>query len=122
MNRQDLEKKLDPILHSLLQTKGYICLVDVFIHLGYLTDKDVANWRFRKVPYLEKSISINLSKISFICKVVHADCKGGKLKASKTAYMCWVKGKREHLQFSKTGRKEIEEAYSTHYLAPKKLV
>ena len=120
MNRRDLEKKLSPITAHLFQTKGYICLVDVFVGLGYLTEKDVENWRLRKVPYLEKSIGVNLSKISFICKVVRSNCKNGNLRESKTEYMSRGKGNKQKLQFSKTGRREIEEAYSTHYLKPKK--
>jgi len=120
VNKRDLEKKLHPITDNLFKTKGYICLTDVFVGLGYLTEKDVENWRFRKVPYLEKSIKVNLSKISFICKVVHSNCKNGKLRESRTAYMSWGKGKKQILQFSKTGRKEIEDAYSTHYLKPEK--
>ena len=43
---------------------------DVFIGLGYLTDKDVESWRMKGIPYLEKSIKANLSKISFINKTV----------------------------------------------------
>jgi hypothetical protein len=118
MNRRDLEKKLNPITSQLLRGKGYICMVDVFLGLGYLTEKDVENWRRRRVPYLEKVIAVNLSKISFICKVVHTNCRNGKLKPSKTVYMSWGKGSKQRLRFSKTGKPAIEDAYSTHYLKP----
>lgn len=95
-------------------------MVDVFVQLGYLTEKDVESWRLRKIPYLENSIAVNLAKVSFICKVVHSNCKNGNLKSSRTDYMSWGKGAKQRLRFSKTGRKEIEDAYSTHYLKPEK--
>ena len=120
MNRKDLEIKLHPITDALFEEKGYIAMVDVFIGLGYLSEKDVEAWRTKKVPYLEKSIKANLAKISFIVKVVQSNCINGKLKASRTAYMSWGKGEKVRLRFSKTGRQNIEDAYSTHYLKPQK--
>ena len=107
MNRRDLEKKLSPVTAHLFQTKGYICLVDVFVGLGYLTEKDVENWRLKKVPYLEKSIGVDLSKISFICKVVHSNCKNGNLRESKTE-LC-------------PGEKEANKNYNSRKLAVGKL-
>jgi len=118
MNRRDLEKKLNPITSQLLQGKGYICMLDIFLGLGYLTEKDVENWRRCRVPYLEQVIAINLSKISFICNVVHTNCRNGKLKQSRTVYKSWGKGEKRLLRFSKTGKRAIEDAYSTHYLKP----
>jgi len=116
LNRRDLEKKLSPITGTLLKEKGYICMVDVFVKLEYLTDKDVEDWRMKKVPYLEKSIKVGLGKVSFIVKQVQSNCIKGKLKASRTEYRSWGKGKKVPLRFSKSGRQTIEEAYSTHYL------
>ena len=116
LNRRDLEKKLSPITGILLKEKGYICMVDVFVKLEYLTDKDVEDWRMKKVPYLEKSIKVGLGKVSFIVKQVQSNRIKGKLKASRTEYRSWGKGKKVPLRFSKSGRQTIEDAYSTHYL------
>jgi len=52
MNRKDLEKKLSPITSTLLKEKGYISMIDVFVGLGYLTEKDIEAWRMKRVPYL----------------------------------------------------------------------
>ena len=114
LNRRNLEKKLSPITGNLLKEKGYICMVDVFVKLEYLTDKDVEDWRMKKVPYLEKSIKVGLGKVSFIVKQFQSNCIKGKLKASRTEYRSWGKGKKIPLRFSKSGRQTIEEAYSTH--------
>ncbi len=118
MNRQDLENKLGLITSGLLREKGYISLIDVFIGLGYLTEKDVESWRMKRIPYLEKSIKVNLDKISFINKTVRENCRKGGLCESYTAYKSWGKGAKVDLQFFKSGAKNIEALYSTHWLKP----
>ena len=42
MNNKDLEKKTTEIINSLIYEKGYICSVDVFLRLEYITQKDNA--------------------------------------------------------------------------------
>lgn len=116
MNRRELEKKLSPITSELLAEKGYISLIDVFVGLGYLSKNDVDEWRMKQIPYLEKSIQINLAKISFISKTVIENCRNGNLKESYTAYKSWGKGKKVDLKFSKSGNHNIEKSYSTHFL------
>ena len=119
MNRRDLEKKLGPITSSLLREKGYICLIDVFIGLGYLAKEDVEAWRMKQIQYLEKSIKVGLGKISFINKTVRDNCRNGGLCESHTAYKSWGKGTKIDLQFSKSGSRNIEVLYKTHWLKSK---
>lgn len=121
VNREELEKKLSNITSALLKEKGYISLVDVFIGLGYLSEKDVEEWRMKRIPYLEKCIGVNLSKASYIVKTVRSNCIKGKLKESYTSYKSWGKGKKSALRFSKSGQSNIEEAYATHFIKPKSL-
>ena len=120
MNRRELEKKLSPITPSLLREKGYISLIDVFIALEYLAEKDVESWRMKRIPYLEKSIKVGLSKIRFVNRTVRENCRKGGLRESHTAYKSWGKGAKIDLQFSKSGAKSIETLYSTHWLKPKR--
>lgn len=118
MNIRELEKKLSPITSGLLREKGYISLIDVLIGLGYLTDKDVESWRMKRIPYLEKSIKVNLGTINFINKTVRENCRRGGLRESHTAYRSWGKGIKVELQFSNSGANNIEALYSTHWLTP----
>lgn len=118
MNKRELEKKLSPITSGLLREKGYISLIDVFIGLGYLTEKDVESWRMKRIPYLEKSIKVNLGKINFINKTVRENCRKGGLRESHTEYRSWGKGIKVELRFSKSGANNIEALYSTHWLKP----
>ena len=119
MNRQDLDKKLSPLTSQLLNEKGYICMIDVLLALGFLSKKDLESWRMKRIPYLERCIQVNLGKVSFVVKTVRKNCINGKLRESFTAYKSWGKGKKKTLRFSKSGDKNIERTYSTHYLKPK---
>ena len=116
MNREDLNKKMSFLTSQLLSEKGYICMIDVFIGLGFLSQKDLESWRMKRIPYLERCIQVNLGKVSYIVKTVRRNCMNGKLRESYTAYKSWGKGKKKTLRFSKSGDKNIEKAYSTHYL------
>ena len=91
-------------------------MIDVFVGLGYLNAKDVESWRMKRIPYLEKCMSVNLSKVSFIVKTVRQNCINGKLKPSFTGYKSWGKGAKVNLKFSKSGQPNIEQTYATHYL------
>ena len=64
MNNKELEKKTTAIINSLIYEKGYICSVDVLLRLEYLTQKDYEDWRFGRVPYLEKVCKVNLKKLA----------------------------------------------------------
>lgn len=120
MNNSELHKKALQATDPLLEEKGYICFVDIFMKLGYLDAGDYEKWRRGQIPYLEKVIKVNLKKIQFVLKSVKANCERGKLKASKTIYKTWGKGSKKSLRFSKSGASNIEQLYSTHWLRPKK--
>ena len=119
MNRQQLKSKLSAVSADLLREKGYICFIDVFMKLGYLDQKDYENWRRKQVPYLEKVIKVNIGKINFIMKTVHSNLINGRLEPRWTGYKSWGKGKKIWLRFSKSREKDIEKAYSTHFVKPK---
>ena len=119
-NRQTILKQLSPVTTNLLHEKGYISFVDVFMSLGILSKEDYENWRFMKVPYLEKVIKVNLAQINLIMRTIQKNSKNGGLKSSKTVYKSWgKKGPKKLLRFSKSADPNIEEAYSTHFLKPK---
>ena len=120
-NRQDLERALSTITSELLKGKGYLCFVDVFIKLGYLSKSDYEHWRFKRVSPLERVLSVNLSRINFIMKTVRRNSINGHLKPSMTVYTSWGQGKKTLLQFSKSGDPRIETAYATHFVKPKRV-
>jgi hypothetical protein len=83
-NRQDLLKALSTITSELLKEKGYICFIDVFMKLGYLSKSDYEHWRFQRVSSLERVLTVNLSRIHFIMKTVRRNSVNGHLKPSRS--------------------------------------
>jgi hypothetical protein len=119
-NRNDLIGKMNEASSELLREKGYISFVDLLIRMEKLSQKDYEEWRRRRIPYLEKVIIINLSKISVLLRALHANGRKGGLRPGVTVYLSWGKGKKSPLRFSKSGDPNIEKAYSTHFLKPDK--
>ncbi len=121
MNNIELEKKVNKISNSLINEKGYIAIVDILLRLEYLTTKDYEDWRFGRIIYLEKACKVNLSKLTYINKLVCKYAKEHQLEKSITIYNKFGKGVKQRLIFSKSRKREIEETYSTHFLDKNKI-
>jgi hypothetical protein len=121
MNSIDLEKKVKSLVHSLRYEKGVVSAVDILIQLGFLTEKDYEDWRFGRVDYLEKVCSVNLSKLTLINKSIRKHSIDLGLESSWSGYNQFGKGVKRRLKFSKTGTKNIEDGYATHYLDKERL-
>ena len=74
----------------------------------------------RGVPYLERVIDCNLTRLSRLLRILRFHAHDLNLKPSATAYMRYGKGPKQRLRFSKTGDAGIEAAYSTHFVWPGK--
>jgi hypothetical protein len=121
MNNIELEKEVKSLVHLLRYEKGVICTVDILIKLDYLSKKDYEDWRFGKVDYLEKVCKANLSKLSMINKTIRKIAISLKLDKSWTGYNQYGKGVNRRLRFSKSGNKNIEDAYASHYIDKKRI-
>ncbi|PLR86790.1 hypothetical protein CVD25_18105 [Bacillus canaveralius] len=119
MSRKDIEKKVYSCASELLHEKGYVSPVDLLIKMDRLTKKQVEEWRFGKIPYLERVTIGNLSKLHHTLQTLEKFARKEELKSSKTVYMQWGKGAKRPLRFSKTGNPHMEGMYSTHYVRMK---
>ena len=90
--------------------------VDVLIGMGLLTREHLENWRRGRVPYLERVIDSNLTKLGRLLRILRFHAHDLSLKPSWTAYMRWGKGPKQRLRFTKTGDPKVEEAYATHFV------
>jgi len=116
MNNQQLEKRVRSCAGELVSEKGYVAPVDLLVKMGRLTPKQVEDWRFKRIPYIEKVTVGNLSKVNKILQLLERFAKDSNLKPSTTHYKKWGKGRKETLRFSKSGNPHLEKKYSTHYL------
>jgi len=119
MNKNDLREKVQFTVQQLIQEKGYVSALDLLVRIGKVAPKQVEDWRFGRVPYLERVIQGSLGKCSSILASMRETAEEMGLKASYTAYMKWGKGPKQHLRFSKSGNPHIERQYATHYVSRK---
>lgn len=120
MNRHKLRKKVWECAGQLIAEKGYVSPVDLFVKMERLTPQQVEDWRFRRIPYLERVAIGNLSKMNMVLLALREFAGSAKLKPSLTVYKSWGKGPKQRLRFSKHGLPSVEEMYSTHYVAQTK--
>jgi hypothetical protein len=94
--------------------------VDVLVGMGLLEPKRLEDWRLGRVPYLEKVVDCNLTRLSLLLRILRFHAHDLKLVPSVTAYMRWGKGPKQRLRFTKTGDPRLEEAYARHFVWPGK--
>ncbi len=97
--------------------------------IGVLQKDKYEDWRFGRIPYLERVCMINLSKLSTIRHQMCVYAQKAGLKPSFCYYKRWgvkKKGSQGHkpvipLRFSKYGKPEIEKQYATHFIDSKRI-
>jgi len=107
-------------VESILAHGKVVAPVDVLIGMALLDPARLEDWRFGRVPYLEKVINCNLTRLSKLLRILSFHAHDLKLVPSATAYMRWGKGPKRRLHFTKTGDGKLEEAYSLHFVWPGK--
>ncbi|SES09880.1 hypothetical protein SAMN04487944_11812 [Gracilibacillus ureilyticus] len=120
MNKKKLEQSVYKHAPTLISEQGYISPVELFVKMGRLRHKQVKDWRFRQIPYLESVIVGQFTKQTYILEMLKKFATEHNLKPSITIYKSWGKGPGELLQFSRKGSRFIEELYSTHYVKGRK--
>jgi hypothetical protein len=105
---------------AILTEGKVVAPVDVLVRMDLLAPADLESWRFGRVPYLEKVIQGNLTRLGRLLRILRMHAHDLNLKPSFTAYIRWGKGPKQRLRFSKTGDPRVEEAYATHLIWPGK--
>ena len=129
MNDRELTGKVNSAMYRRCRDRGYATPVDVLMEIGYLSKKDYENWRYGRVPYLERVCTANLSKLSTVMRQMRVYAQKAGLKPSFCYYKRWglkKKGGQGHkpviqLRFSKSGDPEIELRYATHFVDMKRV-
>src|SRR5579872_2360940 len=86
---------------SILETNRVVTPVDVLLTLQRITKQQYEDWRFGRVPYLERVVVGNLGKMNRILRCLDHCCRALKLTPSQTVYHKWGRGgKRIVLRFS----------------------
>jgi len=115
-----LYPKIARAVAAILQKGKVVAPVDVLVRMDLLTPERLEDWRRGRVPYLEKVINCNLTRLSRLLRILRFQAHDLRLVPSITVYMKWGKGPKRQLIFTKTGESKLEEAYSRHFVWPGK--
>jgi hypothetical protein len=99
-----------------LQSRNFVTPIEVFVSMELLARRDVENWRGGRILYLEQVVKCNLAKAGRILRILRFHAHDLNLKPSMTVYKRKTPGGKIPLRFSKSGEKNIEEAYSRHFV------
>jgi hypothetical protein len=119
--REDrLYPRITRAVAAILERGKVVAPVDVLVAMGLLKVEHLENWRLGRVPYLERVIHCNLTRLSRLLRILRFHAHDLKLVPSLTVYMRWGKGPKQRLRFTKSGDPKLEEAYSRHFVWPGK--
>ena len=121
MNINNLKGQIHNAMYQNICKKGWVSPVDVLMDIRVLSKDDYENWRFGRVPFLEKVCQCNLRKLSEIMKEMRAYANKNELKASWTCYHQWGKNNKNKLRFSKSGDEKVEYHYATHFVDARRI-
>jgi hypothetical protein len=107
-------------VEKLLVRGNVVAPVDVLVEMSLLRPEQTEDWRRGRVPYLEKAIDCNLTRLSRLLRILRFHAQALNLMPSTTVYVRWGKGPKQRLRFTKTGDPRLEEAYARHFVWPGK--
>ena len=100
----------------ILSRSKVVAPVDVLMEMGNLTKQNYDAWRRGKVTFLEYVVGGNLSKVNRIMRIIGFHVHDLNMVPQRTVYRQSDRYKNRVLQFTKSGIKRLEEAYSRHYV------
>lgn len=116
-NQKRVEARVIAAAEAAIAAREVVSAIDVLQGIGWLEQSSLDAWRRGQTPYLERSISANLHKISDAMHFFRSWAIRRGLKPSETIYVARTRDRRR-LRFSKSGDDAIEHAYSTHWVSP----
>jgi hypothetical protein len=76
-------------MEDILRRGNVVMPVDVLVGMGLLTQHHLEDWRRGRVPYLERVINCNLSRLGRLLRIVRFHAHDLNLRPSLTAYRCF---------------------------------
>jgi hypothetical protein len=115
-----LYPRISRAVATLLRQDKVVRPIDVLVEMQLLKREQLEDWRLGRVPYLERVINCNLSRLSTLLRILRFHAHDLNLKPSFTIYNRWGGGPKHRLRFTKTGDANLEKAYATHLIWPGK--
>ena len=129
MNNQELIAKVNSSMYRQCRDRGFAAPVDVLMDIGVLQKDKYDDWRFGRIPYLERVCMVNLGKLYTVRHQMRVYAQKAGLKPSFCYYKQWGTKKKDGqgrkpvilLRFSKSGDPEVEKWYATHFVDTKRV-
>jgi hypothetical protein len=112
--------RISRAVELILEKDKVVRPIDVLVGMQLLSGDDLEQWRRGRIPYLEKVIGCNLTRLSRLLRILRFHVHDLNLVPSTTAYMRHGSGPKQQLRFTKTGDVRLERAYATHFIWPGK--
>ena len=116
-----LYPRIERAVAAILAKGNVVAPVDVLVGMDLLAWEKLEDWRRGRVPYLERVIKCNLTRLSRLLRILRFHAHDLNLVPSVTVYRRWGKGTKQQLRFTKTGMPKLEEAYARHFVWPGKV-
>jgi hypothetical protein len=112
--------RIEYVVGTILEKGKVVTPIDVLVGMQLLKPDDLEQWRCGRVPYLERVITCNLTRLSRLLRILRFHVHDLKLVPSTTVYLRHGRGPKRLLRFTKTDDAKLEEAYATHFVWPGK--
>jgi hypothetical protein len=112
--------RIEHVVGTILEKGKVVTPIDVLVGMQLLKPEDLEQWRRGRVPYLERVITCNLTRLSRLLRILRLHVHDLKLAPSTTVYLRHGRGPKRLLRFTKTDDAKLEKAYATHFVWPGK--
>ena len=106
---------------EILTDKVVVEPIEVFMAIGVLSNQGYEDWRFGRIPHLERAIQCGLPRCRRILKIIGFHANDLDMVPCAKAYKKWGKGRKVDLQFSKNGDPYLEKRYARNFKWNRKL-
>jgi hypothetical protein len=110
-----LEHNVRAAADRVLARQQFVAPIDLLLDLGWLSKQDAENWWHGRALYLEQVVRANLHKLSTALRLLSRWAHDNNLFRQEAVYVGRTARQRP-LRFTKTGDKNIERAYRTHFV------
>lgn len=115
-----LYPRIERAVAAILRHGKVVAPVHVLVQMDLLAPEHLEDWQRGRVPYLERVIRSNLTRLSCLLQILRFYAHDLKLVPSIADYVRCGKGSKQRLRFTKTADAKLEEAYARHFVWPGK--
>ncbi len=115
-----LYPRIRRVVATILAKGKVVPPVEVLVRVDLLAPQKLEDWRRGRVPYLERVINCNLTRLARLLRILRFHAHDLNLVPAVTAYRRWGKGPKHQLRFTKHRNPRLERAYARHFVWPGK--